>query len=597
MKKSIKALSLLLVAALLVLAMPALAAQDETPAAPKLRQLSAAVKMYSEADASSSALYTASKNEVVLAYETEGKYTRVQTGKLTGYVQSSRLKAVNSSANITGIVSLKANATITGGAEATNAKTGQAAKGDVGSALMSIGNFTAVRVPGGTGFVPANALTVYSSSSKASGYLLYTKKVDVKTGVTKTEKRLTRANKGELIEALHTNESSAIVRRGSTVGVVALSGSAFYNGASASSGNMALKKDANIYSGPGSSYTKLGNAAKNEIVEKLGVSGKYTLVRKGGVIGLVETKSLSAASQNATPQTTPKPGTYAAITSEYVLTAVDGVPQHASASLSSSFTLVPLNTKYKYIETTADGQWVKVESGGKTYYLPRAYVREYKEPLPVIKTAYVAAKGNIYAYVTQSTFANGTIVPDGTLLEYVSMSADGEWVKINVLGLTYYVQRKDVEPTDKTPGTVELPDSKPSPTPTSAPSAGTGEYNKLALEFLDVMNGHRRDNGVAPLTINDRLMKAAAVRANEITVLFEHKRPDGSAFNTVDPSVVMGENILAGTKSVLPASAGQAFMDSTTGHRENALRSSFKTHGAGVVVINGAYYWVHLFGY
>ncbi len=64
-------------------------------------------------------------------------------------------------------------------------------------------------------------------------------------------------------------------------------------------------------------------------------------------------------------------------------------------------------------------------------------------------------------------------------------------------------------------------------------------------DIIDRTNALRKENGVAALRVNDRLMQAAQVRADEIAAsgVYSHTRPDGRKSNTVTDSKYTGENL------------------------------------------------------
>lgn len=64
-------------------------------------------------------------------------------------------------------------------------------------------------------------------------------------------------------------------------------------------------------------------------------------------------------------------------------------------------------------------------------------------------------------------------------------------------------------------------------------------------DIIDRTNALRRENGVSVLTVNDKLMQAAQVRADEMAAsgIYSHTRPDGRKSNTVTDSKYTGENI------------------------------------------------------
>ena len=64
-------------------------------------------------------------------------------------------------------------------------------------------------------------------------------------------------------------------------------------------------------------------------------------------------------------------------------------------------------------------------------------------------------------------------------------------------------------------------------------------------DIVDRTNALRRAKGVAALRVNNKLMQAAQVRADEIAAsgVYSHTRPDGRKSNTVTDSKYTGENL------------------------------------------------------
>ena len=64
-------------------------------------------------------------------------------------------------------------------------------------------------------------------------------------------------------------------------------------------------------------------------------------------------------------------------------------------------------------------------------------------------------------------------------------------------------------------------------------------------DIIDRTNTLRKENGIAVLRVNDKLMQAAQVRADEMAAsgIYSHTRPDGRKSNTVTDSKYTGENI------------------------------------------------------
>ena len=83
--------------------------------------------------------------------------------------------------------------------------------------------------------------------------------------------------------------------------------------------------------------------------------------------------------------------------------------------------------------------------------------------------------------------------------------------------------------------------------PASQPEVTTpaDDVDAMKQDIVDRTNALRRENGVAVLRVNDRLMQAAQVRADEMAAsgIYSHTRPDGRKSNTVTDSKYTGENI------------------------------------------------------
>ena len=129
---------------------------------------------------------------------------------------------------------------------------------------------------------------------------------------------------------------------------------------------------------------------------------------------------------------------------------------------------------------------------------------------------------------------------------------------------------------------------------------GSTSNKTYTQQVVDLVNAERAKAGLAPLTIDANVEKAANVRANEIQTSFEHVRPNGSSFSTAlrEQSVNFqgaGENIAWGQKT--PEEVMNAWMNSA-GHRANILNKNFTHIGVGNLQNSaGTQYWVQLFTY
>ena len=131
--------------------------------------------------------------------------------------------------------------------------------------------------------------------------------------------------------------------------------------------------------------------------------------------------------------------------------------------------------------------------------------------------------------------------------------------------------------------------------------AAVQDESSYADEVIRLVNEERKKAGLNPLEKNEKMMSAAAVRAEEINEVFGHTRPNGKACKTVLEELgyegdYAGENIAGGQKT--PEKAVQAWLNSE-GHRNNALNPNAKYTGVGFLhKVNGSYTyynWVQIF--
>lgn len=135
--------------------------------------------------------------------------------------------------------------------------------------------------------------------------------------------------------------------------------------------------------------------------------------------------------------------------------------------------------------------------------------------------------------------------------------------------------------------------AEPSETKPQSLGDNSGSFNSdMAKEVLTLVNQKRQENGLAPLSWNKTLAKAADIRATEIVVSFSHTRPDGSEWWSAGAQTQMGENLAFGQTSA--TEVVEAWMKSAT-HRGNILSSSYSVIGVSCYSCNGVYYWVQEF--
>ena len=107
-------------------------------------------------------------------------------------------------------------------------------------------------------------------------------------------------------------------------------------------------------------------------------------------------------------------------------------------------------------------------------------------------------------------------------------------------------------------------------------------------DIVDRTNALRRENGVAVLRVNDRLMQAAQVRADEMAAhtVYSHTRPNGGKFNTVADCPYMAENIHRIADWVLSdqtlAERAVADWSASTTHNKNMVNPKLSEIGVGL---------------
>lgn len=109
-------------------------------------------------------------------------------------------------------------------------------------------------------------------------------------------------------------------------------------------------------------------------------------------------------------------------------------------------------------------------------------------------------------------------------------------------------------------------------------------------DIVDRTNALRHAKGIAALSVNDKLMQAAQVRADEMAAsgIYSHTRPDGRKSNTVTDSKYTGENIhsiselyLEQQKKTLSEAVVNLWSNSKA-HADNMTSSRYGEIGVGL---------------
>ena len=121
-------------------------------------------------------------------------------------------------------------------------------------------------------------------------------------------------------------------------------------------------------------------------------------------------------------------------------------------------------------------------------------------------------------------------------------------------------------------------------------TSGTYNYDK-AKEIVDLVNEERAKANLSPLQIDDSLMQSAMQRSAELSIYWDHERPNGLSCFSVNKKI-NGENIGAGASSVT------IIMDkwmNSPGHKAQIVNSKYNSIGVGYYNHNGLTYYVQLF--
>ena len=137
----------------------------------------------------------------------------------------------------------------------------------------------------------------------------------------------------------------------------------------------------------------------------------------------------------------------------------------------------------------------------------------------------------------------------------------------------------------------------PAPVSEQTYTLSASELSDYANQVAVLVNKERSSRGLAPLRVLPKLQSAAQVRADEITRVFEHERPDGrECFSVIEEFGLdyyyIGENIAAGQTS--PERVMNSWMNSEA-HRNNILDPNFMYIGVGVSQKGNVIYWSQIF--
>ena len=213
----------------------------------------------------------------------------------------------------------------------------------------------------------------------------------------------------------------------------------------------------------------------------------------------------------------------------------------------------------------------------------------------------------------KATLSTNRILVDGQEVRLTAYNINGNnYVMLRDVGKTvgfevyWDADTKCVQIESDKPYTGEAPVKSAATKPVEEPVQT--DIAAAKQDIVDRTNALRREKGAAALRVNDKLMQAAQVRADEMAAhtAYSHTRPDGQKFNTITDCPYMAENIhrIADWTLSEQTLAEQAVADwnASTTHHKNMLNPKLSEIGIGLargVNDNGnpCWYCVQLFLY
>ena len=193
----------------------------------------------------------------------------------------------------------------------------------------------------------------------------------------------------------------------------------------------------------------------------------------------------------------------------------------------------------------------------------------------------------------KATLSTNRILVDGQEVRLTAYNINGNnYVMLRDVGravgfnVCWDSEAKCVQVESKKPYTGEAPVTSATPKPAEQPAQT--DVAAAKQDIIDRTNALRKENGVAVLRVNDRLMQAAQVRADEMTAhtVYSHTRPDGRKFNTATDCPYMAENIHRIADWVLSdqtlAERAVADWSASTTHNKNMVNPKLSEIGVGL---------------
>ena len=193
----------------------------------------------------------------------------------------------------------------------------------------------------------------------------------------------------------------------------------------------------------------------------------------------------------------------------------------------------------------------------------------------------------------KATLSTNRILVDGQEVRLTAYNINGNnYVMLRDVGKTvgfevyWDADTKCVQIESDKPYTGEAPVTSAEAKPVEQPAQT--DVAAAKQDIIDRTNALRKENGVAVLRVNDKLMQAAQVRANEMAThtVYSHTRPDGRKFNTATDCPYMAENIHRIADWVLSdqtlAERAVADWSASTTHNKNMVNPKLSEIGVGL---------------
>ena len=193
----------------------------------------------------------------------------------------------------------------------------------------------------------------------------------------------------------------------------------------------------------------------------------------------------------------------------------------------------------------------------------------------------------------KATLSTNRILVDGQEVHLTAYNINGNnYVMLRDVGKTvgfevyWDADTKCVQIESDKPYTGEAPVKSAATKPVEEPVQT--DVAAAKQDIVDRTNALRRAKGIAALSVNDKLMQAAQVRADEMAAhtVYSHTRPNGGKFNTVTDCPYMAENIHRIADWVLSdqtlAERAVADWSASTTHNKNMVNPKLSEIGVGL---------------